>query len=156
MVPVSKELLNRTKMVPRGPPFGIGSVHVQNAPAIAAPTQLEPRTCAAHCPSRLPFVPIVLQHHETSAIWRGQITDIRAHLCTPACPSSPRCKRSALFRTKVHSNRHSSTSYTFRLTFMATIMVTKRPWTILPQVNMQEVKYITTENNYVTLNLMQY
>ena len=37
---------------------------------------------------------------------------------------------------------------------MVTIMVTKRPWTILlPQVNAQEINYITTENNYVTLNL---
>ena len=40
---------------------------------------------------------------------------------------------------------------------MVTIMVTKRPWTILlPQVNTQEINYITTENNYATLNLMQY
>ena len=65
-------------------------------------------------------------------------------------------RTTALFRTKVHSDRHSNTFYTFRLTFMVTVTVTKKPWTILlPQVNTQEIKYITTENNYVTLNLMQ-
>ena len=66
------ELLNRTEMVPRGPSFGIGSAHAQNAPANrknVRPTR--DRACIARRPAnsrysdltidavRCPFAPAI-------------------------------------------------------------------------------------------------
>ena len=52
------ELLNRTEMVPRGPSFGIGSAHAQNALANrknARPSR--DRACIARCPANSRYSP---------------------------------------------------------------------------------------------------
>ena len=46
------QVLNRTEMVPRGPSFGIGSAHAQNAPANRKTRPPHPRSRLHSAPSR--------------------------------------------------------------------------------------------------------